>query len=108
VQQTDLPAGADERPSRHAFLDCRQDRPDESIAAAGHGLDPTVAAESLAKHPAQRRDLNGKVAFLDRPAGPRGFDQRVLRNQSAGPFNQGSQRGDRPPAERHGCAVAEQ
>jgi len=100
--------GTDEPQFRHAFPDCRKDRPDESIAATGQGFDPAFAAGGLAKHPAQRRDLSRKVAFLDRPAGPRGFEKRVLRNQCAGSFNQGLQQGDRPPAERHRRAVAEQ
>jgi hypothetical protein len=86
----------------------RDDRPDESIAAARHGLDPTVATGSLAENPAQRRDLNGEAAFLDSLAGPRGFDQRVLRNQCAGPLNQCSQQRDRSPPERYGLASAQQ
>jgi hypothetical protein len=92
----------------NGYLRFGEDRPDESIAAAGQGFDPTVAAGGLAEHPAQRRDLSRKVAFLDCPAGPRGFEQRVLRNQCAGPFNQGLQQGDRSAAERYGLAIAEQ
>jgi hypothetical protein len=101
--------GVDLRRRRHdAFLHFRDDWPDESIAAAGHGLDPTVGAGGLAEHSAQGRDLNRKVAFLYCLAGPRGLDQRVLRNQCAGPFNQCPQQGDRPPTERCGLASAEQ
>ncbi len=70
-----------------ASLRFRNHRPDESIAAAGHGLDPTIATGELAQHPAQRRNLNREVAFLDYLSRPRGFEQRVLRNQLAGLFN---------------------
>src|SRR5712691_11402298 len=78
----------DLRRYRHdASLRFRNHRPDESIAAAGHGLDPTIATGELAQHPAQRRNLNREVAFLDYLSRPGGFDQRVLRNQLAGLFN---------------------
>ncbi len=86
----------------------RDNRGDEAIAAAGHGLDPAVAAGNLAEDLAQRRDLNREVALLDRLAGPRGFDQRVLRNECPGPFHQRPQQGERPPTERQGLASAEQ
>ena len=46
------PRRGDLRRHRDAFLHFRYDRPDEAIAAAGHGLDPTVAAGRLAEHPA--------------------------------------------------------
>ncbi len=91
-----------------SFCSLRDDRPDELIAATGHGLDPTLAAGGCAEHPAQRRDLNREVAFLDRLAGPSGFDQRVLRKQCAGLFNQRPQQGDRPPAKRYGLFSAQQ
>ena len=58
-----------------------EDRPDETIAATRHGLDPAVPAGRLAQRPTQRRDLHGEIAVLDRLAGPRGLDQRVFRDQ---------------------------
>jgi hypothetical protein len=91
-----------------AFLHFRDDWPDESIAAAWHGFDPTIAARGLAEHPAQRRDLDGKIAFLHQSAGPRSFNQRVFRHQYAWLFNQGSQQGNRSPAKRYGRTFAEQ
>jgi hypothetical protein len=65
-----------------------------------------VAAGGRAEHPTQRRDLNGEVAFLDYPAGPRGFDQRILRNLCAGAFNQFLQQGDCRLAEQYGLGFA--
>ncbi len=65
-----------------------RDWPDKAIAATGHGLDPTVPAGDRAECAAQGGDLNGKVAFLDCLARPRGFDQRFLRDQCAGTLYQ--------------------
>ena len=84
------------------------DRPDETIAATRHGLDPAVPAGRFTQRPTQRGDLHGEIAILDHLAGPRGLDQRVLRNYCAGPFNQCPQQGNRSPSERYGLAAAEQ
>src|SRR4029450_2121157 len=79
----------------------RDNRPDESIAAARPGLDPTVAAGTPPPPPPQRPALNGEVALLDRLAGPRGFDQRVLQYECTGLFDQHAQHRDRPTADRY-------
>jgi hypothetical protein len=61
-----LPRGVDPR-RRHggALLHLSDDWPDEPIAPARHGFDPAVAAWGLAERPAQRCDLNRKIALLD-------------------------------------------
>ena len=43
-----VPRGVELRRRHDAFLHFRDDWPDESIPAAGHGLDPTGAAGSVA------------------------------------------------------------
>ena len=84
------------------------DRTDVTIAATRHRLDPTVPARRLAQRPTQRGDLNGKIAVLDHLVGPRGLDQRIFRNQRAGPFDQGPQQGNCSQPDRDGFVAAEQ
>src|SRR5262252_7045979 len=71
-----------------AFLHLAADRPDESVAAARHRFDPTVAAGRLAERPTQRRDLHREVAILDGLAGPCRLDQGFLRNHRPRSLNE--------------------
>jgi hypothetical protein len=104
-----IPRGVDLRWRRYGrILLAAADRPDETIAAAGHGLDPAVPAGRVAQRPTQCRNLHGEIAILDRLAGPCGLDQRVFRNQCAGPFNHCFQQSNRSPPERYGLAAIEQ
>jgi hypothetical protein len=74
------------RRSDDAVLRFRDHRSNKPVAAPRQRFYPPLTARSGAEHPAQRRDLNRQVAFLNCPAGPGSFDQRVLRNHCAGLF----------------------
>src|SRR5262245_44397690 len=52
--------------------------PDKAIAAPRQGLNPAFAAWRCSQSAAQRRNLDRKIAVLDRQARPRGLDQRIL------------------------------
>ena len=83
-------------------------RADEPIATSGQGLNPTLAAGLLAKHPTQCCDLDREVALLDGEAGPRGFDQRILGDWDPRPLHQHAQHRDGTLAKRDGFGPAEQ
>jgi hypothetical protein len=96
------------RRSDFAFLRDRNHRPDVPITAAGQGLDPTAAVWGNAENPAERRDLNGEVVFLNYLARPSSLNQHILRNQFAGPLNQCPQQDNRALPEAHGLGSAQQ
>ena len=50
------------------------ERTDIPIAAAGQGLDPTIAARHLREHASDRIDLRREVAFLDNDVWPNRID----------------------------------
>jgi hypothetical protein len=83
-----------------SFLHFGDDRSDEPIAAAGHGLDPPIAAWCFTQDPTQRRDLHREVAFFDSLTGPRRLDQRILRHHRARLLDQRAQQGYRSSPER--------
>ena len=71
-------------------------------------LDAQVAAGLRLEDPAQRRDLDGEIALLDRETRPRGFDQRILGNRHPRPLDEHAKQGHGPLANRHRLVAAEQ
>jgi hypothetical protein len=65
-------------------------------------------ARNLAESPTQCSDLHREIALLDRQAGPRRVDQRVLRDWHARPLNQGAQQRHRSLADRQRFRTVEQ
>ena len=80
----------------------------EPVAASRQGLDPILAAGHFAEHPAQRRDLDGKVALSNGKAGPRGFHQRVPGNGNPWALHEGTQHRDGTMTQRDRLGAAEQ
>jgi hypothetical protein len=71
-------------------------------------FDPTIATRNTAETPPHRSDLNGQVAVLDSLAAPDCFDQVILQDKRAGPFDQHTQHRDRAPTQRDGLITSQQ
>src|SRR5208282_4013120 len=81
-------------------------RSDEPITSAGKRLDPAFAAGLFAQDPAQRGDLDSQIALFDGYAGPRGLDQRILRDWYSRPLDQQPQKNCSPSPKRQGLGRA--
>ncbi len=63
------------------------DRGDETIARPGRRLDAAAPFSVLIEDAAQRRNLDGQVAFPDHHSGPDGLHNRLFRDQLPLPVN---------------------
>jgi hypothetical protein len=80
----------------------------QAVADARHGDDPLFAARAGAKLLAQRGDLDGDIAFLDRHTGPDALQHLGLGDDLALSLEHGLEHHQRLGAERNGLAVAPQ
>jgi len=83
-------------------------RRNEAIAAPRHGQDKTPLVRAFAERLAQRRDVDGQVAFFHDGVGPEQPDQLVFLQHLPAPFDQGQQQINRFGRQRHNLAVTQQ
>ena len=83
-----------------------RDRADEPVAASGKGFDPLRTAFLRAEDAAQRGNLDGQVALLDRQPRPCRLDQLILGDRHTRPLHQCAQQGHGTLAEHDGIGAA--
>jgi hypothetical protein len=75
-------------PSRPRLLDRKR----EPVTSSRHVLNAALAAAAGVKGTANCRDLDGKVAFLDRNTRPHGIHDLILGDEFAGTFEEKQQK----------------
>src|SRR5690349_11825359 len=80
----------------------------QSIAAARHGYDITVASAAFVQRLAQRRDVDVQIVFLDRAPGPQPRHQLLLADDDASCRCEQAEDIECPPAELYGPIIVQQ